>query len=92
MGSQPSNSRTPVNCEHHQAAWPASLCRNSNAVSGEATHQDRLAHALPTSDPDLAFIVGLWDRLADECKRRLIAIARANMPTESTERTTPSER
>jgi len=50
---------------------------------------------VPTShveDPDLAFIVGLWNRLADECKRRLIAIVRVNMPTNSTERTTPSER
>ena len=25
-------------------------------------------------------IVGLWDRLADECKRRLIEMVRANMP------------
>jgi len=42
-----------------------------------------LAHTLPTShveDPDLALIVGLWDRLADECKRRLIEMVRANMP------------
>jgi hypothetical protein len=42
------------------------------------------AHALPTSrveDPDLALIVGLWDRLADECKRRLIEIVRANPPS-----------
>ena len=24
--------------------------------------------------------VGLWDRLADECKQRLIEMVRANMP------------
>ena len=24
--------------------------------------------------------VGLWDRLADECKRQLIEMVRANMP------------
>jgi hypothetical protein len=47
-------------------------------------HQGSLAHALPTSrpeDPDLAFIVGLWDRLTDECKRRLIEMAQANSPS-----------
>jgi hypothetical protein len=40
---------------------------------------------LPTSrveDPDLALIVGTWDSLADECKRRLIEIVRANLPTQ----------
>jgi len=37
---------------------------------------------LPTSDPELAFIVGLWDRLADECKQRLIEIVRENLPIE----------
>jgi len=36
---------------------------------------------LPTSDPDLAFIVGLWDRLADQIKARLIDIIRENLPT-----------
>jgi hypothetical protein len=42
------------------------------------THQGSLAHALPAlrvEDPDLALIVGLWERLTDECKRRLIEIA-----------------
>jgi hypothetical protein len=28
---------------------------------------------------DLAFIVGMWDRLADECKRVLIEIVQANL-------------
>jgi len=39
------------------------------------------SNILPTNDPDLAFIVGLWDRLADECKQRLIEMVRANLPT-----------
>src|SRR5271157_971942 len=47
-----------------------------NTLSGmrQATHQNRLSHVLPTAhveDPDLAMIVGVWDRLADECKQRL---------------------
>jgi len=47
-----------------------------------------LAHALPTSatnDPDLALIVRVWDRLADECKSRLIETARANLCAKQTE-------
>ncbi|MGO8896889.1 MAG: hypothetical protein ACLQU5_00855 [Isosphaeraceae bacterium] len=44
-------------------------------------YQDSRPHALPTSDPDLAFIVGTWDRLADECKARLIEIIRENLPS-----------
>jgi hypothetical protein len=54
-----------------------------------------VAHTLPTShveDPDLALIVGLWNRLADECKQRLIEIVRANLPTEPTKGTTGSEK
>jgi len=50
------------------------------AASGVATHQNRLDHALIT-DPDLALIVGAWDRLDGQCKARLIKIVRANMPT-----------
>ncbi len=72
-----------------------SSCRKPNSHKAERSDQESFAHALPTShveDPDLALIVGLWNRLADECKQRLIEIVRANMPTESTERTTPSER
>ncbi len=49
----------------------------------ERTDQDPLAHALPTShveDPDLALIVQLWDRLADECKQRVIEMIRASLP------------
>jgi len=68
-------------------------CHNPYAGNGQAIHQDRLSHALPTSqteDSDLALIVGLWDRLADEIKQRLIEMVRANMPTESTERTSNS--
>ena len=41
----------------------------------------RLSHALPTSDPDLACIVGLWDRLADQIKARLLDVIRENLPT-----------
>jgi hypothetical protein len=42
----------------------------------------QLAHALPTSrveDPDLALIVGLWDRLSCKCKSRLIAIVHESL-------------
>jgi len=51
-------------------------------LSGQAeeTHRETLSHALPTSDTDLALIVGLWDRLADDCKQRLIEMVRANLP------------
>jgi hypothetical protein len=41
-----------------------------------------VAHTLPTSpsdDPALALIAGVWDRLADECKRILISVVRANL-------------
>jgi len=68
---------------------------NFHAGNEQAAHQDRLSHALPTfstEDPDLALIVGLWDRLAEVCKQRLIEIVWANRPTESTEKTTTSER
>ena len=60
---------------------PTTFCRNPIGSNGEAIHQDRLSHILPTSDPDLAFIVGIWDRLADEIKQRLIEIVRANLPS-----------
>ncbi len=53
----------------------------------ETTHRQSLAHALPTcqvEDPDLAFIVAGWDRLADGCKRVLIETARANLPKHET--------
>ncbi len=71
---------------------PISDCHNSNAGNGEATHQDRLSHALPSGDPGLAFIMEIWDRLADECKRRLIEMVRTNLPTEPTKGTTHSEK
>ena len=58
-----------------------SVCHNPNAGNGEETHRDPRSHTLPTSDPDLAFIVGLWDRLADQIKARLIDIIRENLPT-----------
>jgi hypothetical protein len=32
---------------------------------------------------DLAFIVGMWDRLADEIKARLIEVIRENLPSET---------
>ena len=32
-----------------------------------------------TEDPDLALIVGIWDRLAVDFKRRLIAIIRVEI-------------
>ncbi len=61
---------------------PITDCHNPNGVNGVATHQDRLSHTLPTSDPDLAFIMETWDRLAGEIKARLIEIVRANLPTD----------
>jgi integrase len=54
---------------------------NSSQDQTETSHQQSLAHALPTShreDPDLVLIVGLWDTLTDECKRRLIEIVQAD--------------
>ena len=70
--------------EFDRCREPISDCHNPNAGNDEAIHQNRLSHALPTSqaeDPDLAFIVGLWDRLANECKQRLIEIVRENLPS-----------
>jgi hypothetical protein len=58
-------------------------CRNSNTGNGEGIHQDSRSHTLHPNDPDLAFIVGLWDRLADECKARLIEVIRENLPSET---------
>ena len=60
-----------------------SSCRKCNTDKAERTDQESFAHAVPTShveDPELALIVGVWDRLADECKQRLIEMVRANMP------------
>jgi len=40
-----------------------------NQDKDEPTRRRKPAHALPTSsteDPDLALVVGLWDRLADD--------------------------
>jgi hypothetical protein len=55
------------------------MSESCNAEShNDLPHSDvRLAHNLPTThdlDPDLAYIVGAWDGLADEIKARLIAI------------------
>ncbi len=58
--------------------------RNSLSGQAEETHRETLSLALPTSqaeDPDLAFIMGMWDRLADECKQRLVEVIRENLPT-----------
>ena len=38
-----------------------------------------------SQDPDLAFILGVWDRLTDECKRRLLEIIKANLPAQGRE-------
>ena len=55
----------------------------STTYDDSGTHQESLAHTLPTSeevhavqifDPDLALIVAVWDRLADDVKRRLIEL------------------
>jgi hypothetical protein len=60
-----------------------SSCRNPCSGQGEETHQDSLAHALPTlstADLDLAFILSVWDRLASEIKCRLVEMVQANLP------------
>jgi len=47
---------------------------------------------LQVEDPDLALIMGMWGRLADEIEARLIEIIQANLTTELTGRgTTNSE-
>jgi hypothetical protein len=38
-----------------------------------------------TEDPDLALVVGIWGRLADEIKQRLIEMVRAKLPTRGEE-------
>jgi len=51
--------------------------RKSFNCKREATHRESLAHALPTQcgqDPDLALILGMWDKLPDEVKRRMIEL------------------
>ena len=60
--------------------WPH---RNSLSGQAEERHREPLSHALPTpqaEDPGLAFIVGMWDRLADECRLALIEAVRVNLP------------
>ncbi|MGZ3318391.1 MAG: hypothetical protein ACXU95_13950, partial [Isosphaeraceae bacterium] len=50
-----------------------SVCHKPYSRNGEGTQQDRLSHILPRSQiegPDLALIVGVWGRLADEIKQR----------------------
>ena len=57
-----------------------SPCPKSSQDMEETTHERTFAHALPTfstADPDLALIVEVWDRLMDECKQQMIAMARA---------------
>src|SRR4051794_27275669 len=54
-------------------------CPNFPSGNGLRPGSRPVAHTLPTfstADPDLAFIVGVWDRLTAECKRRLIEIVR----------------
>ena len=46
----------------------------------EASHRPSLAHALPTShdlDPDLALIVGVWDRLPEAVRAGIVAMVKA---------------
>ena len=61
---------------------PITDCRNSHDGNGVATHQETFAHTLPTvqaENKDLAFIMEVWDRLADECKRVLIEMVRSDL-------------
>jgi hypothetical protein len=54
--------------------------RKSFCCNGEATHQQPLAHTLPTSrgqDPDLALIVDVWDRLPENVRDGIVAIVKA---------------
>jgi len=57
--------------------------RISPPGDGPATRRPPAARALPTQfdDPDLALLLGVWDRLAVEFKARLIDIIRENLPT-----------
>ena len=62
---------------------PAGRASVPTTYDDSGSHQESLAHALPTShaeDPDIALIVGLWNRLPDECKQRVIEMVRANTP------------
>jgi len=45
----------------------------------------RVAHLPDPEDPDPALIVGIWGRLADEIKQRLIEMVRAKLPTRAEE-------
>ncbi len=52
----------------------------SYSGKGEATHQESLAHTLPTSrgeDADLALIVGVWDRLPEDVRAAIVAMVKA---------------
>jgi len=72
-----------ISCDREQnRLWePIAVCHNSHSGNGVATHQRSLAHVLTPQDPDLAFIMETWDRLADQCKARLIEIIRENLPS-----------
>jgi hypothetical protein len=58
------------------------------------SHQSALAHILPTSrdqDPDLALIVGAWDRLPEAVRPGIVAMVKAASglpvpPTAATDR------
>ncbi len=57
--------------------------RKANTGNGQEIHQTTLSHTLPTSqdlDPELSFILEVWDRLADECKHQLIETVKMNLP------------
>ena len=88
---------------HYAAFWDRLNPSTEPKVTGSnpvgcndlRSHQRPLAHALPrfpVEDPNLAMIVGLWNRLTDQIKRRIIEVVRANLPTESSKTTSNSER
>ena len=76
--------------KHIAAEWIAKCVADGTfrptADMSQLANPDALLICVPTPlsesrDPDLAFIVGLWDRLADQIKARLIDIIRENLPT-----------
>jgi hypothetical protein len=76
-------SRTTMRESSGISGCPDSPRRKFNSPDEKRTDQESFSHALPTfspEDPDLALIVGLWDRLADEIRARLVEIVRENLP------------
>jgi hypothetical protein len=58
---------------------------NQASIKGLRQEPQPAAHALPAShveDPDLAFIMRVWDRVVDGVNRWLLEIIEANLPAQ----------